>query len=71
MKHNEIFCFKLVSNISEIFLLLHHHSAGVDEWRVCCSSHQGVDDTDAVTKTFGVKSIFIPLIAQVRRLRSI
>jgi hypothetical protein len=61
----EYFVLKLVSNISEIFLLLHHHSAGADEWRVCRSSHQDTDDTDAVSETFDINSIFIPLIAQV------
>lgn len=61
----EYFVSKLVSNISEVFLLLHHHSAGADEWHVCPSSHQDTDVTDAVTETFDISSIFIPLIAQV------
>jgi len=60
----EYFVLKLVSDISEI-LLHHYHSAGADEWRVCRSSHQDTDDTDAVTETFGINAIFIPLIAQV------
>jgi hypothetical protein len=61
----EYFVLKLVSNISEIFLLHYHHIAGADERRVCRSKHQGTDDTDSVTKTFSIISIFIPLITQV------
>ena len=61
----EYFVLQLVPNISEIYLLLHHHSASANEWRVCCSSHQDTDDTAAVTETFGINYIFIPLIAQV------